>query len=65
MYKLEFAVRRSDRDASRTSWVLNGIIDVVLNLNVVSTELSVANLIGRGPKNGKGSPYPICVAVTW
>ena len=48
-------MRKSDRDASRISWALVGLIDIVLNQGVVPTELSVANLTGRG-KGGKGPP---------
>lgn len=57
MYKLELAVRKTDRDISRLSWTLTGLLDVVLNLHVAPTELSITNLTGKG-KGGKGFPYP-------
>ena len=51
-------MRKSDRDASRISWTLTGLIDVVLNQGILPTELSVANLTGKG-KGGKGHPYSV------
>lgn len=63
MYKLELAVRKSDKVTSRISWSLIGLVDVVLNMGVAPTELSVTNLTGRG-KGGKGPSYPNAGGVT-
>jgi hypothetical protein len=56
VYKLEHAVRKSDRDISRISWVLSGQVDAILNLGIAPSELSISNLTGKG-KGNKGPPY--------
>ena len=59
VYKLEHVVRKSDKDFSRINWSLSALIDVVLNLGVAPTELSVSNLTGKS-KGNKGQPYQSC-----
>ena len=62
-------MRKSEKDASRIAWTVDGLDDLVLNLGVLPTELSITNLTGKG-KGGKGSPCPSVpdapnVVVTW
>ena len=59
VYKLEHVVRKSDKDFSRINLLLITLIDVVLNLGVTTTELSVTTLTGKNRGN-KGQTYQRC-----
>jgi len=62
VYKLEHLLRKTLRDIEKTNWVLMCINDLMLHNNILSSELSIAALSGKGKSDGrKGSSCPTFV----
>lgn len=56
VYKLELVARKADRDVGKITWMLDTIVDLVLNHGVEHGDLTVVSLKGITVRAGRGSP---------